>query len=178
MFFFGPRTGKRAKLVAVLVIFSKCAKFKKMPDAVMLELELCASGDVPGKETKHELFSRLQFPEQFEHAGKQIAFAARQLEREKMHVAVEKRGHVFVGCQDFVLPQNAENDSGIGHAGDLDVVQIVVNSVALGQRELERVHARAARMHQCAVNIEEKKALCDCQLWIVDFGLSLHLCNA
>jgi hypothetical protein len=32
-------------------------------------------------------------------------------------------------------------------------------------------------MNQCAVNIEEKKALCDCQLGIADFGLGLHLCN-
>src|SRR5216684_5729361 len=113
MFFFGSRTGKWAELVAVVVIVSKRAKFEKMPDAVMLELELCATGDVSGKKTKHEVFPRLQFPKQLEHARKQIAFAARQFERKKMHVAVEKRGDVFVGRRDFVLLQNAENDSGI-----------------------------------------------------------------
>src|ERR1700719_4770194 len=32
-------------------------------------------------------------------------------------------------------------------------------------------------MNQSAVNIEEKKALCDGRLRLTDFGLSLHLCN-
>ena len=46
---------------------------------------------------------RLQFFEQLEHAGEQFAFAARQLEREKMYVAIQERAHVFVSWGYLVL---------------------------------------------------------------------------
>ena len=63
---------------------------------------------------KHEGRFRVAFSisgvalEQFEHAGKKVSFAAGQLARKKMDVAVEKGGDIF-GCRrDFMLLQNAD----------------------------------------------------------------------
>ena len=57
------------------------------------------------------MWARLEFFEQLEHAGKQFAFTARQFERQKMHVAIEKPAYVFVGCGNFVLVQDADDDA-------------------------------------------------------------------
>src|SRR6266478_3896531 len=80
-----------------------------------------------------------------------------------MHVAVQERADVFVSRGYVVLFQNAQNDSRIGHARDLDVAQIVINLEALFESRLERLYARAARMNQRAVDVEKEKAfLCLC----------------
>src|SRR5438477_9511215 len=121
MFFFSARPGERAELVAIVVIIGKRAEFKKMPDPVMLEFQLRAARDVAGEEREHEMRARPEFLEQLKNARKQFPFPARQFERKKMHVAVEERGDVLVRRWDFVFLQNADDDAGIGHAGDLNV---------------------------------------------------------
>ena len=77
-----------------------------------------------------------------------------------MHVAVQERADVFVSRRNVVLFQNAQNDSRIGHARDLDVVQIVINPETLFESRLERVYARAAGMNQRAVDVEKQQSLC------------------
>ena len=80
-----------------------------------------------------------------------------------MHVAVQEPAHVFVNRRDFILVKDAEDNSRVGHARDLDVVQIVINAEAFFESRLERVDARAARMDQRAVDVEKQQALlCFC----------------
>src|ERR1700736_2821753 len=76
-----------------------------------------------------------------------------------MDVTVEKRGDVFGGRWDFVFLQDADDDSGIGHAGDFDIVKIVGDFEAFGQPELERLDSGAPGMNQGAVDIEKEQAL-------------------
>ena len=76
-----------------------------------------------------------------------------------MDVAIEKRGHVFRGRRNFVFLQNTDDNSGIGHTGDLDVVQIVFDLKTFGQRPFECFNTGAAGMYQGAVDVEKEKAL-------------------
>src|SRR5215471_7397175 len=74
-----------------------------------------------------------------------------------MHIAVQECADVFVSRGNVVLFQNAQNDSRIGHARDLDVVQIIINPEALFESQLERLYTRAAGMNQRAVDVEKEK---------------------
>src|SRR5436305_12579503 len=74
-----------------------------------------------------------------------------------MHITVDERGDVFVSRRNVVLFQNTENDSRIGHACDLDVVQIIIDTEALLESQLERLYARPARMDQGPVDVEKEK---------------------
>ena len=58
-----------------------------------------------------------------------------------------------------MLVQDAEDDSRVGHACNLDVVKIVIDSEPLFKCKYQRVDARAARVDQRAVDVEEKKSL-------------------
>src|SRR5947207_1326220 len=145
--FLGPGTGKCSELVAIVVVVGEGAKFKKMPDAVVAKLELCTAGDVAGEQPEHQMFSRFELFEQLEHPGKKIAFAPWQFERKKMDVTVKKCGDVVSGRRDFVFLQDADHDSGIGHAGDFDVVEVVLNSETFFQAKLAGLNTGAARTH-------------------------------
>src|SRR6202045_2024848 len=120
MFFLRTCPSKTTEFVAIMVIIGKCAEFKKMPDSVMLELELRAARDIAGQERENKMRAGFQAFEQLENAGKKCAFPARQFLGKKMHVAVEKGADVFVRLRNLVLFQNADDDAGVGHAGDLD----------------------------------------------------------
>jgi hypothetical protein len=76
----------------------------------------------------------LQLFEQLEHAREQVAYAARQFEREKMHIAVQKGTDIFVRRWNFMFVQYADNDSRIGHARDFNVVKIIGDAEALRER--------------------------------------------
>jgi len=76
MLFFRARAGKCSKFVPIVVIVGEGAEFKKMPDTVMTEFELCAARDVAGEQAEHEMFSRFQSFKQLKHAGKKFSFAA------------------------------------------------------------------------------------------------------
>src|SRR6266487_4042214 len=105
------------------------------------------------------MWPRLELFEQLEHAGEQFAFTAWQFERQKMHVAVEERAYVFVGCGNFMLVQDADDYARIGHAGDFDIVQIICDPEAFLESGFERLNTRASRMNQRAVDVEKQKAL-------------------
>ena len=57
-----------------------------------------------------------------------------------------------------MLVKDAEDDARIGHARDLDIVQIIINAEAFFESRFERLYARAARMDQRAVDVEEQQA--------------------
>src|SRR5438270_6569349 len=157
--FLGPGTGKRSELVAIVVIVGEGAEFKKMPNAVVVEFELCAAGNVAGEQPEDKMFSRFQLFKELKHARKKIAFATWQFEREKMDVTVKKCGDVVGGGRDFVFVQDADDDSGIGHAGDFDIVEVVLGAEALGECKLERLNPGAAGMNQGAVDVEKEEAV-------------------
>src|SRR5712692_4766237 len=79
MLLFCARPRKTAELVAIMMIVRERAEFKKVPDAVMLELELGAARDIAGQKRENEMSSRFQFLEQLEHAGEELAFSSWQL---------------------------------------------------------------------------------------------------
>src|SRR5882762_5378879 len=82
-----------------------------------------------------------------------------------MHVAIQKRAHIFVSRRNFVLVQNADDNARIGHARDFDVVQIILNTEALFEGRFECLNARASGMDQRAVNVEKKETLlCLCHV--------------
>src|ERR1700730_8192587 len=105
------------------------------------------------------MFPRFQFFEQLEHSREKFAFTSRKLFRKKMHVTIKKSGDIFGARGELVFLQNASDDSGIGHAGELDIVELVLDAETFLQCALERFHAGAARMNQRAVNVEKEKAL-------------------
>ena len=76
-----------------------------------------------------------------------------------MHVAVEESAYVFVNHRNFMLVQNTQHDARVGHARDLDVAQIVIDSEPLFKCKFQRVDARAARVDQRAVDVEKQQAL-------------------
>src|SRR5207248_7677756 len=88
VFFFCPGASESAKLVAVAVIVSKRAKFKKMPDPIMLQFQARAARDISREQGEHYMRPRLEPFKQLEHAGKKFALPARQFQRLEMHVAV------------------------------------------------------------------------------------------
>src|SRR4051794_5509234 len=67
--FFSAGAGKFSEFVPIVVIVGESAKFKKMPDAVVTEFELCTAGDVPSEEPKDEMLARFQLFKQFEDPG-------------------------------------------------------------------------------------------------------------
>src|SRR3981081_1396130 len=56
--FLRPGTGKWSELVPIVVVVGESAKLKKMPDAIVAELQFCAAGDVAGEKGEHQMFSR------------------------------------------------------------------------------------------------------------------------
>src|SRR5436853_2410432 len=70
MLFFRAGAGKCAEFVPIVVIIGEGSEFKKMPDAVVAEFELCAAGDVASEKPKNEMLARFQLSKQFEDAGK------------------------------------------------------------------------------------------------------------
>src|ERR1700675_628310 len=90
--------------------------------------------------------------EYLQHSRKKFAFSARQFQRKEMHVAVQEPAHVFVSCRNFMLVKDAEDNSRVGHARDLDVVQIVIDSEPLFKCKYQRVDARGGWMDQSVVD--------------------------
>ena len=121
---------------------------------------------------RHELL------EQLKHAGKQLAFASRQFEREKMHIAVQKCAHVFGRCGNIILLQYTRDDARIGHPCDFDAAQVIGNSEALAERGYEGLHAGAARMNQSAIDIEKEQALAHFEFSVADCRLRFVLRQA
>ena len=62
------------------MIVGKSAKFKKMPDAVVLEFQSRSAGNISSEKCEHQTRPRLELFEQLKHAGEQLAFPARQFE--------------------------------------------------------------------------------------------------
>src|SRR4029077_10531782 len=77
-----------------------------------------------------------------------------------MHVAVQEPADVFVNRRNFVLAKDAEDNSRVGHARDLDVVKVVIDSEPLFKCKYQRVDTRAARVNQRAVDVKKQQALC------------------
>src|SRR5436309_1884793 len=149
------RASERSEPVTISMIIGERAKFKKVPDTVMLELELRAAGYIASKKRQHGMRPRLEAPKQFQNARKQFAFATWQFERKKMHIAIQEGAHVFVRRGNFVLVQYAGDDARVGHAGDFDVVQIVSNTETFFESRFKRMHTRAARMNQRSIDIKK-----------------------
>src|SRR5438876_10021165 len=140
------RASERSEPVTISMIIGERAKFKKVPDTVMLELELRAAGYIASKKRQHEMRPRLEAPKQFQNARKQFAFATWQFERKKMHIAIQEGAHVFVRRGNFVLVQDADDDARVGHAGNFDVVQIVSDNEMFFGRRFNRLQYILARM--------------------------------
>ena len=70
--------------------------------------------------------------------------------------------------------QDADNNYGIRHASNLDVVQIIIDAETLFEGAFECSNARATRMDQCAVDIKKEEAPCDCGLSAAHWRLGLH----
>ena len=149
------RTSERSEPVSVSMIIGERAKFEKVPDTVMLELELRAAGDIASQKSQHEMRPRLETTKQLQNARKQFAFATWQFERKKMHVAIEKGAHVFVRRRNFMLVQYADDDARVGHAGDFDIAQIVSDTETFFESRFKRMHTRAARVDQRSIDIEK-----------------------
>src|SRR5882724_1285191 len=49
-----------AELVSVAVIIGKCAEFKKMPDAVVLEFQSRTAGHIPREKRQHDVRPRFE----------------------------------------------------------------------------------------------------------------------
>lgn len=160
VFFPGPRLRERSKLVAIVMIVGKRAELEEMPDTIMLEFQLRAPGNVAGEKSEDEVRSRLQLFQQIQNPGQEATTGSlRKFLRKMMHVTVEKSGDVFVRSRDAMLVQNVADNAGVGHTGDLDVVQIVFNPELLAQRQFERLHAGAVGMNERAIDIKKEKAL-------------------
>src|SRR5204863_1924770 len=69
VFFFCPSASESPKLVAVAVVVGKRAKFKKMPDRIMLQLQARAARAISREQRKHYIGPRLDPVKQCEHAG-------------------------------------------------------------------------------------------------------------
>ena len=153
------RASERSEPVTISMIIGERAKLKKVPDTVMLELELRAAGYIASKKRQHEVRPRLEAPEQFQNARKQLAFATWQFERKKMHIAIEESRDGFAGGGNFVLVQDADDNARIGHASDFDVVQVICEIEALRESQFKRMHACTARMDEGTIDIEKEEAL-------------------
>src|SRR5947199_9221896 len=64
MLFFRARAGKCSEFVPIVVIVGEGAEFKKMPDTVMTELELCTARAVAGEQSEEQMLWRLPTFEQ------------------------------------------------------------------------------------------------------------------
>ena len=73
-----------------------------------------------------------------------------------------------------MFAQDGNNNSGIRHARNLDVMQIIIDTETLFEGAFEGSNARATRMDQCAVDIKKEEALCDCGSSAADWRLGLH----
>src|SRR4029077_10926887 len=80
MLLFCASASEPPQLVAIPVIIGKRAKFKKMPDAVVLEFQSRAARDISSEKPEHYMRPRFELFEQFEHAREQFAFPARQFQ--------------------------------------------------------------------------------------------------
>src|SRR4051795_5380150 len=58
--FLGAAASKRSKLIPIVVIVRERAKFEKVPDAVMLEFQLCTARYVPGQQRENEVRTLFQ----------------------------------------------------------------------------------------------------------------------
>ena len=85
-----------------------------------------------------------------------------------MDVAIQERAYVFVGRRNFMLVQDTDYNARIGHACDLDAMQIVSDTEALFKGRFERLNTRASRMDQRPVDVEKQEASCNC---------GLHFCS-
>ena len=130
------------------------AELKKFPKSVMLEFQFSAALYVSSKQAKHAIRLRFHSRKDFGDAGQNLSIRGRKHFGEESDVLVEKRADIFYRRIDMVLLQNAGSDSRIGPACDLDVMQIVVRSIALFDDELECPHTRTAGADERAINVE------------------------
>src|SRR4051812_39791168 len=127
------------------------AEFEKKPEAVVLKFFSRAAVNIsPAKGQNHKRPGFQTFYE-LQHPGKEFAFSARQFQRKEMHVAVKEPAHVLVSCGNFIFAENAQDNSRVGHARDLDVLQIIIDSEPLFKCKYQCVDSRTARMDQRAV---------------------------
>src|SRR5437763_16322244 len=75
--FFCPGLSERPELITIVMIIGEGAEFKKVPNAIMIELELRSPGNVAGQKSKDDMFPRFQLFQQLEHAGQQFTSATR-----------------------------------------------------------------------------------------------------
>src|SRR5207247_2971323 len=145
------RASERSEPVTISMIIGERTKFKKVPDTVMLELELRAAGYIASKKRQHEMGPRLEAPKQFQNARKQFAFATWQFERKKMHVTIQESAHVFVRRRNFMLVQYTDDDARVGHDGDFDIAQIVSDTETFFVSRFKCMHTRAPRVQQRSI---------------------------
>src|SRR5206468_10550792 len=69
MLLFCPGTRESPELIPIPMIVGKSAKFKKMPDAVVLEFQSRSAGNISGEQREHQTPPRLELFEQLKQHG-------------------------------------------------------------------------------------------------------------
>ena len=169
------RAREFTELIAIVMIVGEGAKLEEIPEAVMLQLQLGTAFDVPGQQGKNAIRFSIHAGEDLGDAGQNFSVRRRKHLGKKTDVFIEKCLNVLPRRIDVVFLQNAGGDSGIGAAGDFDIMQIILNSVTLLDHELERAHARAAGADERSVDVEKKKALLHYRLRLQIVGASADL---
>ena len=150
---------KRTELIAVVMIVGEGAEFEEMPDAVMLQFQLGAAHNVAGEKGENDLGAGSEFSEKLNHAGESASDAIGKLQRQVVNVGVEKRGHVNWRRIKAMFLQDVFDDAGIGHAGDLDIGEVVFDLEAFLERAMQRKDAGVTGMDQGSIDIEKEKTL-------------------
>ena len=171
----GPLLRKRSEIVAIVVIVGKGAKFEKIPDAIVRELELRAAAEVAGQESEHILRAGLKPRQQFCNAGQKSSLALRQFIRQKFEIQFKKGRGVFLRHRDILFPQDLVDDAGIGFARDLDAIEIVDHAELVPQHRLERSDPGSAGVDQSAIDVEKEEAFWNGRFQIADCGIGFSI---
>lgn len=151
--------GGGGDVVALLVVVGEPAEMERLPQAEFAELDLCAELDVAGEQAEHGwLRQGLKVVDELSHAATFLAVELVQHVVEPEDVILEEPAEISRRFRQTVDAEKLTDKAHVRAPGELHLFRAVMQVELRGERPRERFRARAARMHQRAVNVEQNQS--------------------
>jgi len=118
-------SGESAELVPIMMVVRESAKFKKIPETVMLKLEPRALLQISSQKREHDVGLSFQSFKELLNSGQDSSARAGKRKRKSIDVFLGECGDVFLFWVDLVFAQNITNNCAIGFSSNFDIVQVL-----------------------------------------------------
>src|SRR5690349_15312750 len=119
------------------MVVGKSTKFKKIPQAIMLELEYRPLLQIAGQKREHNVRLRLQTRKQLLNSRKDPPACPGKTRWKPINVFAGERSDVFFRWVYPVFVQNIANNCAIGFSGDFNVARIISGTKSIAHCRFE-----------------------------------------